>query len=520
MATPPRACMRANTDCLSQKKKLAIALSNAIGVNHEPVSKYHIVCNRRGDCAFRFVVYQRLDRARLVWKMKKTKPISHLRDLKHDPKNARRHNPRNIGMIEKSLNEVGAARSIVIDENGVVLAGNGLIDAAAQAGIEKVKVVEASGDEIIAVRRTGLSAKQKKRLAIYDNRSSELSEWDADVIADIAKSEKDLLEGMFEEKELREIVAQSNNGVEMMDAEPQIDRAAELQVKWGTARGQVWKIGEHRLMCGDSTSGEDVEKLMEKEKAEMLFTSPPYSDMRTYRGGDMSVDYLINFIPALKPFTNYFVVNLGIKRHEGEVVRYWDDYIAKAYACGLKLLSWNVWDKGTTSIGNQSAMFSIEHEWLFVFGSEPKKLYRTIEKSSKRGKSNMTLRRRQTGQTKFSSIGECFDAKNLPSVVAVQTVKGRGDDDGIHPAKFPVELPVLYIEAMTSEDELIAEPFSGSGTTLIACQNLNRKCRAMEIAPEYVAVALERTATAFPNLKIELIDGQKQNGKAKRKKAK
>ena len=136
----------------------------------------------------------------MVGMVKKQKSISHLRDLKHDPKNARKHNPRNIGMIEKSLNEVGAARSIVIDENGVVLAGNGLIDAAAQAGIEKVRVVEASGEEIIAVRRTGLTVKQKKRLALYDNRASELSEWDADVIADIAKSEKDLLEGMFDER--------------------------------------------------------------------------------------------------------------------------------------------------------------------------------------------------------------------------------------------------------------------------------------------------------------------------------
>jgi len=108
-----------------------------------------------------------------------------LADLKPDPRNARRHNPRNIGMIVDSLHQVGAARSIVIDEDNVILAGNGVIEAAAEAGIMDVRIIEASGNEIIAVKRSGLTAEQKTKLALFDNRTAELADWDLDVLGDL-----------------------------------------------------------------------------------------------------------------------------------------------------------------------------------------------------------------------------------------------------------------------------------------------------------------------------------------------
>ena len=107
-------------------------------------------------------------------------PIKSIADLIPDVRNARRHNPRNVGMIVSALHEVGAARSGVIDEDGNILAGNGTAEALAQAGIERVKVVDAKGDEWVVVRRTGLSAEQKRKLSLYDNRTAELADWDAD----------------------------------------------------------------------------------------------------------------------------------------------------------------------------------------------------------------------------------------------------------------------------------------------------------------------------------------------------
>lgn len=125
----------------------------------------------------------------------------HIKDLIPDAKNARKHNDRILGMLEKSLNEVGAARSIVIDENNRILAGNGTVEAAAAAGIERVRVIEADGNEIIAVRRSGLSEEQKTKLALYDNRTAELAEWDEEALKAL---EVELsLDDIFSENELK-----------------------------------------------------------------------------------------------------------------------------------------------------------------------------------------------------------------------------------------------------------------------------------------------------------------------------
>lgn len=112
--------------------------------------------------------------------------LTNIGDLVPDQQNARKHNPRNIGMIATSLQDVGAARSIVIDEEGHILAGNGTVEAAAQVGIEKMLVVDADGETIVAVRRSGLTDEQKARLALFDNRTAELATWDTENLGAIA----------------------------------------------------------------------------------------------------------------------------------------------------------------------------------------------------------------------------------------------------------------------------------------------------------------------------------------------
>lgn len=134
----------------------------------------------------------------------------HIKDLHPDPENRRRHNPRNLGVIATSLQNVGAARSIVIDDTDVVLAGNGVLEAAAEVGITKVRVIEATGDEIIAVRRRGLTTEQKRHLAMADNRSSELAEWDAEQLALDADAGLSLAP-WFSDVELRGILKTGEN---------------------------------------------------------------------------------------------------------------------------------------------------------------------------------------------------------------------------------------------------------------------------------------------------------------------
>ena len=108
--------------------------------------------------------------------------MTSIKDLKSDHKNARRRTDRSAELIKESLQRYGSARSIVIDEDNRILAGNGTIEGAKEAGIDRIRVIETDGDEVIAVRRTGLTEEQKVGLALADNRASDLSEWDQEML--------------------------------------------------------------------------------------------------------------------------------------------------------------------------------------------------------------------------------------------------------------------------------------------------------------------------------------------------
>jgi hypothetical protein len=149
-----------------------------------------------------------------------TRDIRSLDDLAPDPRNARRHTKRNLDTIEASLREVGAARSIVIDESGEVLAGNGVVRSAKKLGNFKVKVVDVEGDEIVAVRRTGLSETSKRRLALFDNRAGELAEWDGEVLADLLSEVGS--SGLFSKEEMDNMVVASDVIVEKVVPPPEL----------------------------------------------------------------------------------------------------------------------------------------------------------------------------------------------------------------------------------------------------------------------------------------------------------
>ncbi len=246
-------------------------------------------------------------------------------------------------------------------------------------------------------------------------------------------------------------------------------------------------------MCGDSTNPDDVAKLMQDNHAKFLFTSPPYADIRDYKGGDMSVENLVKFIPAAKSYVDVMCVNLGIKRKNYEVIQFWDAYIAEAKTCGLKLLSWNVWDKTFPgSVYQQQAMFPLRHEFIFVFGEKPYKLNRTIPKSQNVHTDRTVTRRLSDGSMIRTSVNRLNSEPNKQLETVVSVPSERGPIRSKHPAVMPVKLPIEYIKAMTNEGDSVLEPFAGSGTTLIACEKTGRKCLAMEISPEYCDVIIER----------------------------
>lgn len=255
--------------------------------------------------------------------------------------------------------------------------------------------------------------------------------------------------------------------------------------------GDVFLLGVHRLMCGDSTNVESVFALMNGEKADMCFTSPPYSDQRDYAGNlNLDPKHLAKFLSSS---CDIFVVNLGLQRKDHEIVQYWEDYFSEAKSTGLKLLGWNVWNQMESgSIGKQSAMFPIEHEWIFIFGKSPIELNKTkdcIWAGLKHGKgSRREIDGSLTPKTNFN-VG---DKKKLGSVLSMSPYKQRNEELN-HPAVFPVSFPEEYILACTdSSNDIVFDPFGGSGSTLIACQKTGRSCKMMEIDPQYCQVIIDR----------------------------
>jgi hypothetical protein len=126
--------------------------------------------------------------------------------LKPDPRNARTHSQDNLALISSALREVGAARSIVVDEDNVILAGNATVQAALAAGLTNVRVIEADGETVIAVRRSGLTPEQKWRLALFDNRAAELADWDREVLLTLASDTN--LSGLWRDDDLSALLGE------------------------------------------------------------------------------------------------------------------------------------------------------------------------------------------------------------------------------------------------------------------------------------------------------------------------
>lgn len=392
-----------------------------------------------------------------------------------------RKNDEQVDRMVSAIKEFGFRIPVVAKSDGSVVDGHLRLKAAQKLGLKEVPV--ALADELTDV--------QVKAFRLLANKSANWAEWDDELL----KLELDELKDMDFDLELTGFDADELAAFEPVVV-PQADEDEVPEVQENeppvTQEGYVWLCGKHRVMCGDSTDAGSVALLMQNEKAEMLFTSPPYSDLRTYTGNDVSVDTIINFIPVYADYTPYQFVNLGIVIRDREIVSYWDDYIAKAKEVGYKLMSWCVWDKGAAgSVGQQKHFIPTRHEWVFVFGHNSKELNKTEEKLSKTINSRTTTRRQADGTMKVSSRGDDSNPlKTIESVVKINCEHGAIRAE--HPAVFPVDLPRTYIEAMTSPDDIVIEPFGGSGTTLIACESTGRRCRMMEYAPKYCDVIVKR----------------------------
>ena len=381
-----------------------------------------------------------------------------LADLVPDPENRRRHSDRNLAMVRASLEAVGAARSIVIDEANVILAGNGLTEAATAAGLTKVRIIDASGDEVIAVRRRGLTVDQKRALALFDNRTAELATWDDDQLR------ADLAAGLdfapwFTDAELRTLVggAVVTPGLTDPEALPDV-QATTIQL------GDVFDLGRHRLVCGDSTTTP-----LEGARPALVFADPPYgialdvpaaNRRRGFYGGT-AID--ADNAPWDATLQAAWITRWADRLQPAGYLASWSPYQGigtierAALAAGLIWLNLFTWVKENPAPGFPEYLAkSCEHACIF----------------------------RKPGKGRY--IGP-----DLVRDYAVTPVTPRAERVG-HPSPKRVDVLVPIIGKLTADGSWTVDPFVGSGSTVIACEQIGRRCLGIELEPTYCQMVIDR----------------------------
>jgi DNA modification methylase len=385
------------------------------------------------------------------------KPFTSLAQLTPDRGNARKHTPRNVAAIADALREVGAARSIVIDEHGVVLAGNATVTAAAEAGLG-LRVVEAGGDEIIAVQRSGLTAKQKTRLAMFDNRAAELAEWDVDILRGL---ESEDLAGMFTDEEFAELTKIER----VFDKDPDdFDAEAEASkiVEPITKPGDLWLLGRHRLLCGDATKNQDVERLMAGKKADMVFTDPPYN-----------VDYVGGTKRALKILNDHM--------SDGAFYQFLLDAMTSAFVAARPGAAIYVCHADTEGLNFRRAF--VDSGW------DHKQVIVWVKQHFVMGRQDYHWRHEPILYGWKPGAAHTWCGDRTQSTVWEFDRPMRSVD---HPTTKPVTLIEYALRNSSATGALVLDLFGGSGSTLIAAEKSGRRANVSEIDPIYCDVIVKR----------------------------
>ena len=413
-----------------------------------------------------------------------------LKDLSPWAENPRLITKAQGARLIKSWKKFGQFQTLAVGQNGEIYDGH-----ERHAALLAVY----GGDYKVAVMRASRPLTDEERRHIVFAANQPAGNWNTEALASFADTAQILEWGGVDENSWDNIKQEAAMWGEMLesvkeetvpaDAEPEIDRAEELKEKWKTARGQLWRIGSHILLCGDSTSREDVEKVMQGEKADVCFTSPPYNaGVSAQLSGNTSIDdnlykdeyddnkKEVDYLSLLKEFTGlsiefckYVFVNIQpLAGNKRAIAKYWFEFVDKF--CDVA-----IWDKTHAAPEQARRVMDSRFEFVFVFGGNGSRAIGTR------------------------------DFRGMVHNVYSGSPQRKNEFSDIHAATFPIELPSHFIETFSNNGDIAFEPFAGSGTTLVACQNLGRKCRAIEISPAYVAVVLERMAQAFPELPIEKV---------------
>lgn len=364
--------------------------------------------------------------------------------------NARTHSAEQILKLRSSLREFGFVNPIIIDREFNVIAGHGRLMAAKEEGIEEVPCVFVDY----------LTDAQKKAYILADNRMAMDAGWDEELL----KIEMEELQNLgydleftgFDEKELADLFGVDDKEVK----EDEFDLTAALEKASFVERGDVWFVGKHKLMCGDATSSEDVAKLMEDKKANLILTDPPYnvafknSDGLTIQNDSMDNNDFYEFLYlSFKNMADH-LENGGaayVFHADTEGLNFRKAFID----AGFHLAGCCIWVKDSLVLGRS------DYQWQH----EPV-LYGFLQN----GKHPWYSDRKQTTIWNFD----------------------KPKKNSNHPTSKPLDLLAYPINNSTQANAIVIDTFGGSGSTLMACEQMNRICYTMELDEKYASVILRR----------------------------
>ena len=460
-------------------------------------------------------------------------------ELRAHPGNARVHSATQIEQIKASMLAFGFTNPLLVDEQGVLIAGHGRLEAALALGIARVPVIVLKH----------LSAAQKEALRLADNRIAENATWDQallrDALASVQAAEIDAAALGFSADELSTILAAADAAVSDSDgpAEEQPDSASgntasaahaaddaepdpadaepEAPRQAVTRPGDLWLLGEHRLLCGDSTDAASVTRMMADDRAALLFTSPPYGSQREYTTGGVSdwdalMQGVFRHLPTALRDDAQVLVNLGLIHRDGEWVPYWRGWLDWMRGQGWRRFALYAWDQGPGLPGDWNGRLAPAFELVFHLNRTARQANKIVACKWAGDPLHMTgLRRADGTMSGCTHDGRPIQPFRVPdSVLRITRHKARGIETE-HPAVFPVALPEFLMRAYTDEGEAVFEPFSGSGTTILAGQRTGRRVRAIELAPQYVDLAIARWRMLHPDLPVMLAgDGREYDAVA------
>jgi DNA modification methylase len=368
------------------------------------------------------------------------------------------HNPRNnagaVDAVARSIREFGFRNPVILDRDGVIIAGHTRVLAAKSLGM----------DEVPCVMADDLTPEQVKAFRIADNKTAEIAEWDYELLPielrELQGDGYDLSLLGFDTTELEQLLADKEDTV--TDGETEADAVPDAPEVPVSKPGEVYILGSHRLMCGDSTSKEDTAKLMGGGKAVLYLTDPPYnvalkgSTGLTIANDNMPTEQFRQFLDGafgaaasvLEPGTSFYIFH-----SDSESANF---RLAAAQA-GLEVHETLYWVKNALVLGHFDYQYITES---CLYGWTEGKAHRWFND------------RAQTNALKFD--------------------KPKRND--VHPSMKPVEMLVYLVRNSSARGDVVLDNFGGSGSTLIACEQTGRQCRTMELDPKYCDVIRRRWA--------------------------